>query len=100
MAKAIAYKDMSAAQKVKAEKWAMKWGTIPEKCKMTRGGLIITHRQDFPNLSDVDYNLIREGVHYADITDAMRADYIESLKDVPSAEEMEHVKATFTATRG
>ena len=95
-AKGIKYEDMTATEKRKAEKWATRWGTSPKRCRMTRTGLIITNRNDFPELSDVDYNLIREGIHRSDITDAMREEYIESMKEVPSDREMERVKAAFS----
>lgn len=99
MAVKIAYKNMSPEQKKLAEKVARKWGIPVERVPMTKSGLVIIHRKDVPHLSSVDYNLIREGLHYDEITDAHREEYLESLKDVPSKEEMQHVKQTFASLR-
>ena len=99
MAVKIAYKNMSSEQKKLAEKVARKWGIPAERVTMTKSGLITIHRKDVPHLSSVDYNLIREGLHYDEITDAHREDYLESLNDVPSKEEMQHVKQTFASLR-
>lgn len=98
-AKGIAYKDMTPQQKKIAEKVARKWGIPVERVPMTKNGLVIINRSLVPHLSDVDYNLIREGLHYDEITNAHREEYLESLKDLPSKEEMEHVKATFASLR-
>ena len=66
---------------------------------MTKSGLVIISRKLCAHLSDVDYNLVREGLHWDEITDEHREEYLESLKDLPSDEEMEHVKATFASLR-
>lgn len=103
VAKGIAYKDMNAKQKKRAEAWAKKWGSTPEKCPMLlKSGIIITNRKDVPHISDEDYDILtKHGVDSLDeITDEIREDYRESLKDLPSDEEMEHVKAKFAARRG
>lgn len=99
VAKGIKYADMTPAQKKLAEKISRKWGIPVEKVPMTKNGLVIINFKDVPHLSRVDYNLIREGLHYDEITDAHREEYLESLKDLPSDEEMEHVKATFASLR-
>jgi len=99
-AKGIAYKDMDAKQKKLAEKISKKWGIPVEKVPMTKNGLVIINRKDVPHLSDIDYNLVREGLHWDEITDEHREAYIESLKDLPSKEEMDRVKAKFAANRG
>ena len=99
MAKKLNYADMTAEQKKLAEKVSRKWGIPVENVPMTASGLVIINRKDVPHLSSVDYNLIREGLHYDEITDAHREEYIESLKDLPSDEEMEAVKAAFAGNR-
>jgi len=99
-AKGIAYKDMTPTQKKLAEKISRKWGIPVEKVPMTKNGLVIISRKLVPHLSDVDYNLVREGLHWDEITDAHREEYLESLKDLPSDEEMEHAKKTFASLRG
>lgn len=98
-AKRLKYADMTPAQKRIAEKINRKWGIPVEKVPMTKSGLVIINRKDCLHLSDVDYNLVREGLHWDEITDAHREEYLESLKDIPSKEEMEHVKATFASLR-
>jgi uncharacterized protein (DUF2147 family) len=97
--KGIAYKDMTTAQQKLAEKISRKWGIPVEKVPMTKSGLVIINRKDCLHLSDVDYNLVREGLHWDEITDEHREEYLESLKDLPSKEEMEHVKKTFASLR-
>ena len=99
MAKKLNYADMTPAQKKLAEKISRKWGIPVEAVPMTRSGLVIIHRKDVPHLSSVDYNLIREGLHYDEITDAHREEYLESLKDLPSDEEMEGVKASLASLK-
>ena len=99
MAKKIKFENMTAAQKKLAEKISRKWGIPVERVPMTESGLVIINRKDCPHLSSVDYNLIREGLHYDEITDAHREEYLESLKDLPSDEEMEEVKAAFAGNR-
>ena len=99
MAKKLNYADMTPAQKKLAEKISRKWGIPVEEVPMTKSGLVIINRKDCLHLSDVDYNLVREGLHYDEITDAHREEYLESLKHLPSKEEMEEVKANFTAFR-
>ena len=99
MAKAIKYEDMTPEQKKLAEKISRKWGIPLEKIPMTKSGLVIISRKITPHLSDVDYNLVREGLHWDEITDEHREEYLESLKDLPSDEEMEHVKQTFAPLR-
>lgn len=98
-AKRIKYEDMTREQKQRAEKISRKWGIPVEKVPMTKSGLVIINRKDCLHLSDVDYNLVREGLHWDEITDEHREEYLESLKDLPSDEEMEHVKATFASLR-
>lgn len=98
-AKRIKYEDMTREQKRIAEKISRKWGIPVEKVPMTKSGLVIINRKDVPHLSDVDYNLVREGLHWDEITDEHREEYLESLKDLPSKEEMKHVKATFASLR-
>lgn len=101
MAKGIAYANMTPEQKKKAEAWAKKWGSTPERCPMTQSGMIITNRKNVPHISDEDYEILtKHGVDcLADITDAIRAEYRESLKDLPSKEEMGHVKKMFASLR-
>ena len=98
-AKGIKYADMTPAQRRIAEKINRKWGIPVEKVPMTKSGLVIISRKLCAHLSDVDYNLVREGLHWDEITDEHREEYLESLKDLPSKEEMEHVKATFASLR-
>lgn len=98
-AKKLAYADMGPAQKKLAEKINRKWGIPVEKVPMTKSGLVIINRKDCLHLSEVDYNLVREGLHWDEITDEHREEYLESLKDLPSKGEMEHVKATFASLR-
>lgn len=97
--KRLKYADMTTAQKKLAEKISRKWGIPVEKVPMNKSGLVIINRKDCLHLSDVDYNLVREGLHWDEITDEHREEYLESLKDLPSKEEMEHVKATFASLR-
>lgn len=97
--KGIAYKNMTPAQKKLAEKISRKWGIPVEKVPMTRSGLVVINRKDVPHLSSVDYNLVREGLHWDEITDEHREEYLESLKDLPSDEEMEEVKKKFASLR-
>ena len=102
VATGIAYKDMTPAQKKKAEKWS-KWFGIPvEEIPMTKKtGMIIINREDCPHLSDVDYALVREGFDYDEITDELREDYLESLKrDKLSDEDKKHAAAGLAARRG
>lgn len=98
-AKKLAYAEMTSEQKKLAEKISRKWGIPAEKVPMLYNGLVIISRRDVPHLSDVDYNLVREGLHYDEITDEHRAAYLEALKDLPSDEEMERVKAGMAAGR-
>lgn len=98
-AKRLKYADMTPAQQKLAEKISRKWGIPVEKVPMTKSGLVIINRKDVPHLSSVDYNLVREGLHWDEITDEHREEYLESLKDLPSDEEMEHVKKTFASLR-
>ena len=98
-AKRIKYEDMTKEQKRIAEKISRKGGIPVEKVPMTKSGLVIINRKDCLHLSDVDYNLVREGLHWDEITDEHREEYLESLKDLPSKEEMEHVKKTFASLR-
>lgn len=99
-AKRLKFEDMTKEQKKLAEKISRKWGIPVEKVPMTKSGLVIISRKLCAHLSDVDYNLVREGLHWDEITDEHREEYLESLKDLPSDEEMEHVKKTFAAMRG
>lgn len=99
-AKRLAYADMTPEQKRIAEKISRKWGIPVEKVPMTKSGLVIINRKDCLHLSDVDYNLVREGLHWDEITDGHREEYLESLKDLPSDEEMDEVKKNFAAMRG
>lgn len=100
VAKRLKFEDMTKEQKKLAEKISRKWGIPVEKVPMTRSGLVIINRKDCLHLSDVDYNLVREGLHWDEITDEHREEYLESLKDLPSDEEMDEVKKNFAAMRG
>lgn len=98
--KGIAYADMTPEQKIKAEAWAKKWGSTPDKCPMAISGRIITNRNNVLHLNAEDYEIMtkHEGIEcVADITDEVREEYRESLKYIPSKEIMEKVKANFAA---
>ena len=100
-AKRIKYADMTPEQKQRAEKWAKRWGTTPDKCPMTKLG-IITSPKSVPHVSALDYDIMTKGdVEYlSEITDEVRKEWLEELeRDLPSKEEMEHVKATFASLR-
>lgn len=99
-AKGIAYKDMTPKQKKLAEKISRRYGIPVEKVSMTRlTGMIIVNREDCPHLSSVDYNLVREGLHYDEITDAHREEYLESMKHLPDDEDVEEAKAGLASMR-
>lgn len=101
MAKAIKYADMTPEQKKLAEKISRKWGIPVEKVPMTKSGLVVISRKLCSHLSDVDYNLVREGLHWDEITDEHREEYLEELKrDRISDEELEAAKAGLAAMRG
>ena len=100
-AKRINYADMTPDQKQRAEKWAKRWGTTPDKCPMTKLG-IITSPKSVPHVSALDYDIMTKGdVEYlSEITDEVRKEWLEELeRDLPSKEEMEHVKKTFASLR-
>lgn len=100
-AKRIKYEDMTREQKQKAERWAKRWGTTPDKCPMTKLG-IITSPKSVPHVSALDYDIMTKGdVKYlSEITDEVRKEWLEELeRDLPSKEEMEHVKKTFASLR-
>ena len=102
VAKGIAYANMTPEQKAKAEAWAKKWGSTPDKCPMTITGRIITNRNNVLHLNAEDYEIMtkHDGVEcVADITDEIREEYRESLKHIPSKEFMEKVKAKFAENR-
>ena len=102
VAKKLNYADMTPAQKKLAEKIARRYGMPVEEVSMTKKtGMIIVNREDCPHLSSVDWALIREGLHYDEITDEHREEYLEALKrDRISDEDKAHAKETFAALRG
>ena len=101
-AKGIAYKNMTPAQKKLAEKISRRYGMPVEEVSMTRKtGMIIVNREDCPHLSDVDWALIREGLHYDEITDEHREEYLEALeRDRISDEDKKRAAAGLAALRG
>jgi len=101
-AKGIAYKDMNAKQKKLAEKISRRYGMPVEKVSMTKlTGMIIVNQEDCPHLSSVDWALVREGLHYNEITDAHRKEYIEQWeRDRPGDKALEEAKAGLAARRG
>ena len=104
-AKGIAYANTTEEQKKRAEKWAKRWGTTPDKCPMHRKtGNIITNREDVPHVSDLDYEIMtkEDGIEcLADITDEIREDFLAAMKrDRISDEDREAAKAGLAAMRG
>ena len=100
--KGIPYSKMTPEQREAAEAWADRWGSTPERCPMSKSGQIRTNRKNVPHISDEDYEILtKHGVkRLADITDQIREEYRESLKDLPSKEEMGRVKKVFASLRG
>lgn len=100
--KGIPYSKMTPEQREAAEAWADKWGSVPEKCPMSKSGQIRTNRKNVPHISDEDYEILTKHdktLKLADITDKIREEYRESLKDLPSKEEMGRVKKVFASLR-
>lgn len=101
-AKGIAYANMTEEQKKLAQKISRRYGIPVEKVSITKKtGMAIINREDCPHLSDVDYNIVREGLHWDEITDAHREEYLEELeRDRISDEDLEAAKAGLAAMRG
>ena len=83
-AKRIRYEDMNETQRKRANEWAHKWGSEPEKCPMLPSGLIVTNRKNVPHISDEDYNIITkfEVDSVYDITDAIREAYRKEMAEL------------------
>lgn len=101
-AKGIAYANMTEEQKMRAERWAKKWCTTPDKCPMTLSGRIVTSPKNVPHVSKLDYDIMtKEHMKcLADITDEVRKEFLEALeRDRISDEDLEAAKAGLASLR-
>lgn len=101
--KGIAYKNMTPAQKIRAEAWADHFGVPVEICPMSaKTGKIHTRKKTMLKyMSLLDYNIItKDHIKRSEITDEYRKAYIEQCeRDRPDDKDIEEAKAGLASMR-
>ena len=87
--KSITYKDMTPEQKIRAQRWAEKWGMEPEECVMNpKLGIMPQKKKIVAKIGQEAYEILTHGSKdgyvdkYAEITDEVREFFRSEMAQV------------------